>query len=316
MKNLLLTSSLALAFCAGGALAQEAGFQGGEVNLSFAAYSNENIDNSIFNFSGNFSTAYNISPAFGVQVGAGYNSFSLDEGDAAISIDMTDINAHAYYNFNENGKAGIFVARYSLSNLFFEEIGGPGIEVLESASDLMTYGVEGTMEFGGVSVELRYGMAEVQNSFLLDEIDSTLLDISFLTADVGYEISPKLEITARLANTHLSYDGDSADLFTYGVGAEYEVMTNLKVLAGLNGGQVSISGSSDTLDSFGYSLGVEYELAAGSASDQGITIYASFGSNNISMDGGPDEDVSNFKIGASIPFGSNSDDLYSRIKLF
>ena len=315
MKNLLITSSLALAFCAGGALAQETGFQGGELNLSFAGYNNDNIDNPVNNFSGNFATAYNISPAFGVQVGAGYNSFSIEEGSAAASLDMTDLNAHMYYNFNENGKAGIFVARYSLSNIYLEEIGGPGTDMFESASDLLTYGLEGTMEFGGVSIELRYGMADIQNSFLLEAIDPDALDISFVSASAEYQISPKFELTARLANTHVSYDGDSIDLFTYGVGAGYEVMTNLTVLAGINGAQLSMSGATDTVDSFGYSIGVEYELAAGNA-DQGITLYASIGSNNISIDGGFDEDVSNYKIGASIPFGAGSDNLYSRIKLF
>ncbi len=106
------------------------------------------------------------------------------------------------------------------------------------------------------------------------------------------------------------------DLFTYGVGAEYEVVTNLTVLAGINGGQLSTSLGPDTIDMFGYSLGVEYELAAGALGDEGITLYASFGSNNLKADGGLDEDISIYKVGASIPFGGGSDNLFSRIKLF
>ena len=168
---------MSILVCASGALAQDTGFQGGEINISFAGYDNENFDNPVNNFSANFATAYNISPSLGVQVGAGYNSFSLKEGNTAASFDMTDLNAHAYYNFGENGKAGVFVARYSLSNLFLEQIGGPGTAVFPIGSDLLTYGLEGAMEFGGVNVELRYGMAELQNSILLDLIGDRDLHI-------------------------------------------------------------------------------------------------------------------------------------------
>jgi len=316
MKNLLLSSTILIAAFGTSALAQSAGFQGGELALSYTGIDNDNLDNPISNFSGNFATAYNISPAIGIQLGAGYNSFSLEEGDTAYSIDMTDINAHAYYNFGENGKAGLFVARYSLSDLSLEQIGGPGTAVIPISSDLLTYGIEGRMNYGALNIELRYGMADVQNSLILDAIDSSLLDISFVTAEAGYAVSPKLEITANLANTRVAYDGDSIELFAYGIGAEYEVITSLKVVAGINGGKLSSSLGPETIDMFGYSLGAEYELAAGGIGDNGVTLFASFGSTNISGFGGIDEDLKTYSIGASIPFGGGSDDLYSRIQLF
>ena len=90
------------------------------------------------------------------------------------------------------------------------------------------------------------------------------------------------------------------------------VMANLGLTASVDGGSLSITGVPESIDLLGYTVGAEYVVAGSSD----ITLFASYGTSNISGLG-IDEDTTNLKVGANIAFGgSNSSDLFSRISLF
>lgn len=308
--------STVLVLGAGAAFAQETGFQGGELNLEYNSLDNDNLDNPISMWSANFGVAYNLTPQFGLQVGAGYNSIGTEFEDGpdtlGVSVDMTDLNAHAYYNFGVDSKIGIFAARYAVSNLTFE-LNGVFDGAIPLSMDLMTYGVEGMYDSGPVKVEARYGAAEIQNSLLLapDQVD-----ISFYELDVEYAMSSNFNLVADINGTTVDLMGTEITLNTYSAGVEYMAMTNFGLTASVDGGSLSIDGESESIDLFGYTIGAEYVVSGGVLGSNDATLFASYGTTNISGIG-IDEDTTNLKIGANIAFGgSSSSDLFSRISLF
>ena len=317
MKKILLPMSAALVLTAGTTFAQESGFQGGEINLEYNSLDNENLDSPISMWSANFGVAYNLTSQFGLQVGAGYNGIEteFEDGDTiGYSVDMTDLNAHAYYNAGADSKVGVFAARYSVSDVSIE-VNDVLEEVEDISTDLMIYGVEGMYESGSIKVEARFGVADIQNSEILGPIADEV-DISFYELDAEYAVSSQFNLIGGINGTNASMSGDEITLNTYSVGVEYQAMENLSLTAVVDAGSLSVSTETDSIDLLGYSVGAEYVVSGGAFGSNDITLFANIGTTNISGFG-IDEDATNLKIGANIAFGgAGSSDLFSRISLF
>lgn len=181
-----------LAALASAASAQDFRLVGGEVG---GGYNSVEIDSLSGNFTDLFgSTAFTITPNFGIQAGVSYKMFDF--------LDATAANLHGYYRTAAGGKFGIFTSYESFSDI---------------DENITSYGLEGMFAAGPVTYEFRAGTVQLSNS------DETF---DFAGANLYYAAMTNLDVTAAAEYTRLD---SSFDITELSLGADYYVSDSIKI---------------------------------------------------------------------------------------
>jgi opacity protein-like surface antigen len=225
-KSLLLVSAVAAA-----ALAAPAFAQSGPVGSVGVSYSNSTVDFGPFDGDAD---SYAIDGVVAVDAFAGWTATFA--GSVAHNDDA-----------NDTGVAGTaHLTRLAGSDLRFGGFVG--------AADA---GDETAWSFGG-EVQKYLANATLTGAVAYTTADDIDVDAWTVSGDAAFYVTPNLRLNAGLGYSKVDIVGTDADLWTYGVGAEYEISnTPFSVAAGFNRGDIE----DVTIDT--WTIGLRYSFGGG-----------------------------------------------------